>query len=209
MTSSSVISAERGRVIVALGDSTTAGTPGFASPREAPPSGRGDRKSQYAYWMMRMQPTWTVVNMGVNGQRSDQILARFDTDVVQMHPHDVIVLAGVNDLFQGYDAKSIIKNLKKIYKVAHSAKINVVACTVLPYAGMAPATYLELQKLNHWIRNNARREKLILCDTFRLLEDPAHQGQLVSTPDGLHPDVEGYKKMGQLIAGRMEKGSQS
>ena len=38
--------------IVALGDSTTAGTPGFKSPLEAPPNGRGDETSQYAYWLM-------------------------------------------------------------------------------------------------------------------------------------------------------------
>jgi hypothetical protein len=42
--------------IVALGDSTTAGTPGFQSPLEAPPNGRGDETSQYAYWLMRAQP---------------------------------------------------------------------------------------------------------------------------------------------------------
>ena len=35
--------------IIALGDSTTAGTPGFLSPLEAPPNGRGDVTSQYVY----------------------------------------------------------------------------------------------------------------------------------------------------------------
>ena len=34
--------------IVALGDSTTAGTPGFLSPLESPPDGRGDVESQFA-----------------------------------------------------------------------------------------------------------------------------------------------------------------
>ena len=50
--------------IVALGDSTTAGTPGFQSPLEAPPNGRGDETSQYAYWLMRAQPGWEVLNRG-------------------------------------------------------------------------------------------------------------------------------------------------
>ena len=35
--------------IAAMGDSTTAGTPGWMSPVEAPPSGEGDERSQYAY----------------------------------------------------------------------------------------------------------------------------------------------------------------
>ncbi len=37
--------------IVAMGDSTTAGTPAFRSPIEAPAAGRGDVTSQYAYWL--------------------------------------------------------------------------------------------------------------------------------------------------------------
>src|SRR5438876_193409 len=62
--------------IVALGDSTTAGTPGFKSPIEAPPDGRGNVESQYAYWLMKTHPDWRVLNRGVNGERTDQIHAR-------------------------------------------------------------------------------------------------------------------------------------
>ena len=58
--------------IVAMGDSTTAGTPAFKSPREAPPKGNGDETSQYAYWLMKAHPDWDVVNQGINAQRSDQ-----------------------------------------------------------------------------------------------------------------------------------------
>ena len=43
--------------IVAMGDSTTAGTPAYLSPIEAPPSGRGDVTSQYAYWLSRVIPS--------------------------------------------------------------------------------------------------------------------------------------------------------
>src|SRR5688500_10786726 len=68
--------------IVALGDSTTAGTPGFLSPVEAAPDGKGDETSQFAYWMMKARPGWRVLNRGVNGERSEQILGRFARDVL-------------------------------------------------------------------------------------------------------------------------------
>ncbi len=45
--------ARHGLTIVGLGDSTTAGTPGFRSPLESPPDGAGDETSQYAYWMRK------------------------------------------------------------------------------------------------------------------------------------------------------------
>src|SRR5262245_14539296 len=71
-------------VIVALGDSTTAGTPGFKSPLEAPPNGAGNAESQYAYWLEKTNPDWKVLSRGVNGERSDQIRARFARDA---HAH--------------------------------------------------------------------------------------------------------------------------
>jgi hypothetical protein len=40
--------------IIALGDSTTAGTPGFKSPLESPPDDSGNIESQYAYWLTKM-----------------------------------------------------------------------------------------------------------------------------------------------------------
>src|SRR5829696_776751 len=87
--------------IVAMGDWTTAGTPAFLSPLEAPPAGRGDRTSQYAYWLTETHPHWDVLNKGVNGERSDQIRAWFDRDVVDQRPAVVVLIAGVNDVYQG------------------------------------------------------------------------------------------------------------
>ena len=72
--------------IVAMGDSTTAGTPAFKSPREAPPGGAGDVTSQYAYWLMKAHPEWDVINQGINAQRSDAIAGRFEEDVVAKKP---------------------------------------------------------------------------------------------------------------------------
>ena len=70
--------AEKPLTILALGDSTTAGTPEFRSPVEVPPHGEGNVQSQYIYWMMKAHPEWTVLNRGVNGERTDQILNRFE-----------------------------------------------------------------------------------------------------------------------------------
>src|SRR3954463_6846373 len=91
--------------IVALGDSTTAGTPGFKSPIEAPPNGSGNVESQYAHWLMQAHPDWQVLNRGVDGERSDQIRARFARDAAQARPEVVVIIAGVNDVYQGRTAE--------------------------------------------------------------------------------------------------------
>src|SRR2546430_16189139 len=84
----------RGLTIVGLGDSTTAGTPAFRSPLEAPPDGEGDPKSQYAFWMVRAHPEWTVLNRGINGETAAEIRARFERDVLAARPPYAILLAG-------------------------------------------------------------------------------------------------------------------
>ena len=101
--------------IVALGDSTTAGTPGWRSPLEAPPAGSGDAQSQYSYWLMQAHPDWEVVNCGVNGERSDEIAGRFARDVLNAAPRVVIIIAGVNDVYQGRPVDAVTQNLKLMY----------------------------------------------------------------------------------------------
>src|ERR1700704_4002923 len=97
--------------IIALGDSTTAGTPAFKSPIEAPPNGSGNVESQYAHWLMLSHADWQVLNRGVNGERSDQIRARFARDVIAAKPAVVVIIAGVNDVYQGRSAASVEREL--------------------------------------------------------------------------------------------------
>src|SRR5262245_872336 len=107
--------------ILALGDSTTAGTPAFRSPIEAPPSGEGNIESQYAYWLMRAHPEWRVLNHGVNGERTDQIRARFAAVVGPLSPDVIVVIGGVNDIYQGRAAESAERELEAIFTLARNA----------------------------------------------------------------------------------------
>src|SRR5258708_30717774 len=119
--------------IVAMGDSTTAGTPAFKSPREAPPKGQGDETSQYAYWLMQAHPEWEVVNQGVNAQPSEGIAARFDEDVVAQKPAVGVIIAGVNDVYQGRPARHVKDQLPAMHHPALDASIRVAAPTTVPY----------------------------------------------------------------------------
>ena len=65
-----------------MGDSTTAGTPAFKSPRESPPRGAGDETSQYAYWLMKAIPIGRSSIKGSTVSAAIEIRARFEEDVV-------------------------------------------------------------------------------------------------------------------------------
>ncbi len=191
--------------ILALGDSTTAGTPGFRSPVEAPPDGAGEERSQWTYWAAQRLPGRRFLNRGVNGERTDQILRRFKADLKGLNPDRVVVLAGVNDLYQGYPPEQIQENLAKIYAAAAEQGIPVMACTIIPYNSMSPTVLERMRQVNGWIQRHSREAGLGFCDLFSVVEDPAQPGNLISSPDGLHPDVEGYRRMGEAVADALEK----
>ena len=182
--------------IVAIGDSTTAGTPGFKSPLEAPPDGAGNVESQYAHWLGVIHGGWRVLNRGINGERSDEIRARFDRDVLQASPDLVVVIAGVNDIYQGRTADAVERELEGIYAAAHAAAIPVVAGSILPYNTASADENRRMHDLNRWIREYASRHAGVsFCDTRAAVAAPESPDRLGSSPDGLHPSPDGYKRM--------------
>jgi len=198
-TTPSAQSAARLRV-VAMGDSTTAGTPAFTSPREAPPSGSGDETSQYAYWLMKAHPDWEVINQGINAQRSDQIHGRFEEDVVAKKPAVVVIVAGVNDVYQGRGVDHVKTELAAMYKRAKDAGIKVVAGSIIPYNTATADQNARMHAINDWIRAQPKVDPNVrFVDTRAAVAAPGNADRLVSSPDGLHPDAAGYRKMAEAI----------
>ena len=187
-------------VIAALGDSTTAGTPGWKSPVEAPPGGSGDETSQYAYWLERARPGWQVLNRGVNGERSDQIRARFDRDVLAANPRVVVIIAGVNDVYQGRPAAHVIEQLAAMYERARAHGITVVAGSIVPYNTATPDQNARMRAINDWIRARAEADPNVwFADTRRAVARAENPDLLADSPDELHPSASGYRRMAEAL----------
>jgi lysophospholipase L1-like esterase len=195
--------------IAALGDSTTAGTPGFQSPIEAPPDGSGNVESQYGYWLMRARPEWRVLNRGVNGERSDQIRHRFVRDVVLARADLAIIVAGVNDIYQGRTADAVQRELLAMYCAARDAGIPAVAGSILPYNTATPQQNARMQAVNAWIRDEGSPQTgAIFCDTRAAVAMPGRPDVLASTPDDIHPSPDGYRLMAVALIPAIERALQ-
>jgi len=188
-------------MIVCLGDSTTAGTPLFKSPVESPPDGEGDERSQFAYWLRRAHPEWRVMNCGVNGERSDEIAVRFDRDVLAHAPTVVVIIAGVNDVYQSRDVDHITAHLGAMYERARQAGLPVVAGTIVPYNTATPEQNARMHAINAWIREAAAASGsgVWFADTRQAAADPADPDRLAGSPDDLHPDIDGYRRMAAAL----------
>ena len=186
--------------IVCLGDSTTAGTPLFKSPIESPPAGDGDERSQFGYWLQRAHPEWRVLNRGVNGERSDEIERRFERDVTAHSPRVVVIIAGVNDVYQGRSAAEVIARLRAMYALARAAGIGVVAGTIVPYNTATSAQNEQMHAINAWIAEEFRRDSNVLAVDTRFAAAAAdNPDRLAGSPDGIHPDIDGYRRMAEVL----------
>jgi len=187
-------------IIVALGDSTTAGTPGWKSGLEAPPSGSGDETSQYSHWLMQAHPDWTVINHGVDGERSDQIRDRFERDVVEQSPRAVVIIAGVNDIYQGRETQHVIDQLAAMYERAKRAGIPVVAGSIVPYNTATFEQNTRAREINGWIRSfAAESDHITFVDTRAAVSAADDVDRLFESPDDLHPSPAGYRRMADTI----------
>jgi lysophospholipase L1-like esterase len=186
--------------IVALGDSTTAGTPGFLSPLEAPPNGRGDETSQYAYWLMKAHAEWEVLNRGVNGERSDHIALRFARDVIDVSPAAVVIIAGVNDVYQGKAVEHVTGQLRAMYDRASHAGIRVVSGTIVPYNTATADQNARMRRINDWIRDQVQADPSVaFVDTRAAVAAAGDPDKLADSPDELHPSPRGYRMMAEAI----------
>ncbi len=204
VTAKIILAESASLTIVALGDSTTAGTPFFHSPLESPPDGEGDPEGQYAYWMMKKHPNWKVINCGINGQTTDQIQARLD-QAFSYHPRYIIILGGVNDIYQGLSLNATARNLNFMYHEAKLHGVIPIAATVLPFSRATAQQSKGINKLNAWIIKNADEIRIEVADLHAAVCDPQDCDKLNGTPDGLHPDVGGYRQMGLVLAKIIDK----
>src|SRR5699024_3242974 len=75
------------------------------------------------------------IDRGISGQVSPQLLIRFQQDVINLHPHAVIILAGSNDLSKDTSHISYVRimdNIKSMVELAKYNHIKVLLCTYVP-----------------------------------------------------------------------------
>ncbi len=180
-------------VVVALGDSITEGSPGYDSRRG------GDETSQWEHWAAHVDPRLEFRNFGIHGQRTDEILARLESCAGGA---DVLVVqGGINDIAQGRSVEHAAANLRTIVQRGKELGLRVAIADVLPWNNGWPDAEPKIRRLNELIAELARHESVPLLPFHNTLEDPERPGRMRADwthPDGDHPSVEGYRRLGEL-----------
>ena len=177
----------------ALGDSITHGG-GVVT---APPS-----RAMYCWESYAGLP---VKNLGKSGDSSYDLLMRFEADVLPFAPKYLVVMGGVNDFRVGVSAQTTIQNFSQIAEKCRAHGITPIFATATPISPelmknipeIEPAAWnwkAEQRALNEWILAQP-----YAVDTATPLTDEDGELKAELTTDGLHPDAEAKKIIGEAI----------
>lgn len=178
--------------VAALGDSITHGGGAVSTP----PS--------FTLYNWETYAGIPVVNIGFSGNLTSDMLKRFDHDVLAFKPKLLVIMGGVNDIRTGIKADTVIANLTAIKEKCRKNSIIPVFLTVtsvnppkmksVAKLDISSGWQAEREKVNKWIKSQD-----YYVDVAEDMTD--ERGYLVDnlTTDGLHPDYEGKKHIGEAV----------
>jgi lysophospholipase L1-like esterase len=184
-------------------------------------------------WKVRDFKGVRIINKGASGEKTSEMLTRFQQDVIDVQPSAVIIWGHINDIFRSpkkdIDA-TIVKtksNLQQMITLADDSGILPIIATettVRPPSGMKEAimgtlgrlrgkqSYQDyvnqkVQSVNRWVKGYAAKEGIILLDLESILADESGSGmrkKTYATADGSHISAEGYEKLTEYILGQLD-----
>lgn len=169
---------------------------------------------------------YQVINKGVHGQQSFEILARFQNDVIALKPNAVIVWGFSNDVHRSdrgritHTLRRTKENILAMVRLAKQSSITPILATDLTIlceddwsevfkAGIGKVFGKEsyqdyvnkhVTEINRWIKDTVAREEILLLDLGEALADQhGLRAKESAQPDGRHISSKGYETLTQYI----------
>lgn len=159
----------------------------------------------YLWSLQTFFPNHPYINRGIERQTSAQMLLRFQRDVLALHPRQVVIQAGTNDIEQQVGLDWIFDNLTSMAELAHQNRVQVIFLSVFPVYDTPRhkrTTYHSLadaRRINQWLQSYADRNGDLYIDCFKELAEPGGTLNPAFSDDGLHPNAAGYKVISALV----------
>ncbi len=147
-----------------------------------------------------------LVDRGIGGETTGQMLLRFREDVINLNPKVVAILAGINDIAENTGPIAIEKVFRNIISMAELAitnDIKVVLCKLVPSNRFPWRERIipteKVRVLNQMIEDYANNNQIVLVDYFTPMKDENSGLRSDLGNDGVHPNTKGYQIMEPLL----------
>lgn len=152
-----------------------------------------------------------VINSGVSGDKSEDLVERIDEDVYKYNPSKVFILIGINDLNHDIEEKEILKNIQK---VVNGIKLNrkhakIYIQSIYPinqdllkeneYGFNEDLSNDDIIKINKKIKSLCKKNNIEYIDIYSMLTDSDGNLNQEYTKEGLHLNELGYMKLTEKL----------
>ena len=153
-------------------------------------------------WEKEYLNKFGAINLGYSGDRTENVLWRLQNgELANLKPKLFIVLIGTNNISKQHKPKEIVEGIQLIIKTlnSHSPKSKILLLGILPRETAKGQTQLKIQagitEINNALEklpsNNESLTYLDLKPVFCTPKGELQKKELM--PDGLHPNLKGYK----------------
>jgi lysophospholipase L1-like esterase len=142
------------------------------------------------------------IGRGIGGQTTQQMLVRFQADVIDLRPALVHIMAGTNDVAENSGPETdgeIEEAIESMVQLALANHIKVLLASIPPAAdfpwhhGLNPA--VKIPRLNAWLKSYAAHAGIGYVDYWPVLATPSGSMRAELSLDGVHPSAQGYAAM--------------
>lgn len=151
-------------------------------------------------------PNQPVVNSGIAGNTTDQILASMKTRVYDYNPSKIFLLIGTNDLRDGKSQEAVVQNIEKIIEEIqiNRKQAEIFVESLYPVnASVSSAVGIRsnetIQNINAQLQEYCNEKDLTYIDLYAKLQDEQGNLQTQYTVDGLHLSDMGYQVVAEVL----------
>ncbi|MEY2928209.1 MAG: hypothetical protein RL367_2686 [Pseudomonadota bacterium] len=155
-----------------------------------------------------------VLDRGIGGQTTPQMLLRFYPDVVALHPRTVHIMAGTNDVSGNTGVETddtIVSNLRAMIDIAQVNHIRVVLSAITPSKAFVARPKIDpsqrIAAVNKQLARLAADMRVTWVDYTSVLANSAGGLAAELGNDGLHPNRDGYAIMRPLTDRALKRAS--
>ena len=152
-----------------------------------------------------------VVNSGINGNETHDILGDMNGRIYQYNPSKVFILIGTNDLQRDKSIDEIVDNIKKIVEGIEDNRpqaqiyiesiypINNTDAEKIDHNMVGKRTNEDIKEINDKLESYCKEKNITYIDLYNLLVDDEDNLKEEYTNEGLHISDEGYEVITEKI----------
>lgn len=143
-----------------------------------------------------------ILDRGISGQTTSQMLVRFREDAIDLHPAVVQILAGTNDIAGNTGPTTLAQiqdNIETMAELAKAHGITVMLASIPPSVkynwSLSVNPEPSIAAMNTWLKAYAKRNGFIYVDYYAVLNNGNGGYKAGYSSDGTHPSVAGFAAM--------------